>query len=183
MEKAACSTSDFQVVNNNNLAINLIRIISTFLIVLAHINSNGESRWISVFYYTLTRMGVPLFFMCIGYLLLSKPETIAEFLKKHLLPLLISFFVWSAIYDFMSNDIFQNGITLHQAFKTFLHIIKSATVGYYWFFYSLIGIYLFVPVLWAFLPQKRSNEINYYIGLSVTPLQKGNLTLSESAKI
>ena len=166
MEKEARPTRGFQVfTNNNNLAINLIRIISTFLIVLAHINSNGEPNWIRVFYYTFTRMGVPLFFMCIGCLLLSKRESISGFLKKHLLPLLVSFFVWSAIYDFMGNGVFQNGITLLQAFKTFLHILKSATVGYYWFFYSLIGIYLFVPVLWAFLPKKRSIEINYYIGL------------------
>jgi surface polysaccharide O-acyltransferase-like enzyme len=166
MEKEAGSTQGFQVVtDSNNLSINLIRIISTFLVVMAHINSNGEPKWSRVFYYTITRMGAPLFFMCIGYLLLSKRETITEFLKKHLLPLLISFFVWSAIYDFIGNGVFQNGITSLQAVKTFLHIIKSTTVGYYWFFYSLIGMYLFVPVLWVFLPKNRSSEINYYIGL------------------
>jgi surface polysaccharide O-acyltransferase-like enzyme len=166
MKKETRPTQDFQVVtNNNNLSINLIRIISTFLVVLAHINSNGEPKWLKDFYYTVTRMGVPLFFMCIGYLLLSKRETIAEFLKKHLLPLLISFFVWSAIYAFIGDGVFQNGITSLQAFKTFLHIIKSATVGYYWFFYSLIGMYLFVPILWVFLPKNRTKEINYYIGL------------------
>jgi len=165
MEKETRPTQDSQIVNNNNLTINLIRFIATFLVVLAHINSSGESKWITVFYYTITRMGAPLFFMCIGYLLLSKRDTTTEFLKKHLLPLLISFFVWSAIYDFMANGVFQKGITLVQAFKTFLHIIKSSTVGYYWFFYSLIGMYLFVPILWIFLPKERSKEINYYIGL------------------
>jgi surface polysaccharide O-acyltransferase-like enzyme len=165
MEKEVCPILNVQVVTNKNISINLIRIISTFLVVMAHVSSNGEPEWIRVFYYTITRMGAPLFFMCIGYLLLSKRETIVEFLKKHLLPLLISFLVWSAIYDFMANGFFQNGITFLRAFKIFLHIIKSATVGYYWFFYSLIGLYLFVPILWVFLPKNRSNEINYYIGL------------------
>jgi surface polysaccharide O-acyltransferase-like enzyme len=80
-------------------------------------NQSGQE----FFYYTVTRMGMLLFFMCIGYLLFSKQETIAEFLKKHLLPLLISFFVWSAIYDFMGNGVFQNGITSLQALKTLLH--------------------------------------------------------------
>jgi surface polysaccharide O-acyltransferase-like enzyme len=147
--------------------INLVRIIATFLIVMAHFDPRwgGGLDWIQTLYYTLTRAGVPLFFMSTGYLLLSQQESILSFTRKHLLPFLLSFFVWSSFYDLQANDILHKGTTWLGIVKTFLHVLRNATIGYFWFFYPLIGLYIFTPLLRLIIKTDQKKVVIYYIGL------------------
>jgi surface polysaccharide O-acyltransferase-like enzyme len=66
----------------NQRWLDLIRVLSAFLVVLAHINTlyKGPSWGPSPsFYFGATRVAVPLFFMASGYLLLSKNEPLIIF--------------------------------------------------------------------------------------------------------
>jgi surface polysaccharide O-acyltransferase-like enzyme len=105
--------------------------------------------------------------MGVGYLLLAQRQSTLQFYIKHFLPLILAFFFWSALYDLIGNDFYTDNFSIETIIKLFFHILRSATVGYYWFFYPLIAIYLFVPVLWVFLPEKPDRVIYYYIGLWV----------------
>ena len=151
--------------------VNFIRVISVFLIVMAHTGSGGGAKWTQTFYYTITRMGVPFFFMSTGYLLLSHRETLIVFFRKQLLPLLFSFFIWSTLYDLMHYETtgwqIPGPLSVRDPINLVLRILYSARVGYFWFFYALIALCLFTPVLWVILAQPARDEIKYYIGLSV----------------
>lgn len=132
---------------------------------MAHVGVSWGSgtKYTYTIYYTITRAGVPLFFMTTGYLLLSQQENVAVFAKKHFLPVLFSFFFWSTAYALIGSDALDKGITSQSIWKLFLHILRSATVGYFWFFYSLIGLYLFVPILRLIIAKNHITAINYYI--------------------
>ena len=69
-----------------------VRFLGAFLVVLAHIEAWGAGpQWAHSFYYTISRNGVPLFFLISGYLLLSKQEDLPTFFKKRAARIVIPF--------------------------------------------------------------------------------------------
>ena len=143
-----------------------MRFLGAFLVVLAHIENWGaEPVWAKSFYYTLSRVGVPLFFLISGYLLLSRQEDLQTFFKKRAARIIIPFLVWSVVYDVQNSEAFSSGVTLEGILKMFIRILRGPRETHLWFFYSLIGLYLLTPILRVFVAKARSSEILYYIAL------------------
>lgn len=146
--------------------VDFMRFIGAILVVLAHIEGWGASpAWAKNFYYTLSRVGVPLFFLISGYLLLSRQEDLQTFFKKRAARIIIPFLVWSIIYDVQNSNAFAGGITLEGILKLFIRILRGPRETHLWFFYSLIGLYLLTPILRVFVAKARNSEILYYIAL------------------
>jgi len=146
--------------------VDFMRFISAFLVVLAHIDTWGNgSNWARNFYYTISRNGVPLFFMMSGYLLLSKEEDLWTFFRKRAAKIIIPFFVWSVVYDVFFSQSFGNVFTLEAVLKLFIRILRGPRATHLWFFYALIGLYLFTPILRVFTARAKNSDILYYIGL------------------
>jgi surface polysaccharide O-acyltransferase-like enzyme len=67
----------------------------------------------------------------------------------------------------------------------FIRILRGPRAAGLWFFYSLIGLYFFTPILRLFLAKAKNSDILYYIGMwfvavpilfiveEFTPLQNG----------
>ena len=143
-----------------------MRFFGAFLVVLAHIENWGaEPVWAKSFYYTLSRVGVPLFFLISGYLLLSRQEDLQIFFKKRAARIIIPFLIWSVVYDVQNSEAFSSGVTLEGILKMFIRILRGPRETHLWFFYSLIGLYLLTPILRVFVAKARSSEILYYIAL------------------
>jgi len=166
--------------------VDFMRVIGTFLVVLAHVDGWGGSGWARTFYYTLSRNGVPIFFLLSGFLLLSKDEDLWTFFKKRAVKIIVPFFIWSIVYDAYSARSFDNtGVTADAVLKMFIRILRGPRAPHLWFFYSLIGLYLFTPILRLFVAKARNADLLYYIGLwfltmpimfileEFTPLQNG----------
>jgi surface polysaccharide O-acyltransferase-like enzyme len=146
--------------------VDFMRFIGALLVVLAHIEGWGAGpAWAKNFYYTLSRVGVPLFFLISGYLLLSRQEDLQTFFKKRAARIIIPFLVWSIIYDVQNSDAFAGGITFESILKLFIRILRGPRETHLWFFYSLIGLYLLTPILRVFVAKARNSEILYYIAL------------------
>ena len=142
------------------------RVLAIFFMILAHVNEGwGGPQWAQTFYHTLTRMGIPLFFMCTGCLMLSKQESLISFIKNHLLPILISFFAWSALYDILGNSNILHHLDLQNILKLFTRILRAQRIGYFWFFYALLGLYFFTPVLRIIISKASQTIILYFIAL------------------
>lgn len=165
-----------------------LRFTGAFLVVLAHVENWGSSHtvWARTAYFTISRVGVPLFFLISGYLLLSRQEDLSTFFKKRATRIAVPFLVWSIIYDVKNSQAFSTtGVTLDGILMIFLRIIRGPREGHLWFFYSLIGLYLLTPILRAFVAKARNSEILYYIVLwfiaapflfiieALTPLKNG----------
>jgi surface polysaccharide O-acyltransferase-like enzyme len=146
--------------------VDFIRFIGSFLVVLAHIQNWGAgSKWAQDFYYVLSRIGVPLFFLISGYLLLSKQEALWTFFKKRASRIIIPFLVWSIIYDVQNSQAFENGVSLEGILKMFIRIFRGPREAHLWFFYFLIGLYLITPILRVFISKASNSDILYYIAL------------------
>ena len=146
--------------------VDFVRFIGAFLVVLAHIENWGAGpAWAKNFYYALSRVGVPLFFLISGYLLLSKQEDLLTFFRKRASRIVIPFLVWSIIYDVQNSDAFAGGVTLEGILKMFIRILRGPRETHLWFFYSLIGLYLLTPILRVFVAKASRVDIFYYIAL------------------
>ncbi|MBK5074585.1 acyltransferase family protein [Budviciaceae bacterium CWB-B4] len=126
----------------------LIRAVAISLVVLLHISGNsfasmGEYWWVSLAYDSLTRASVPLFFMLSGALLLTKNEPAGLFYKKRLFKVVIPLLFWSYVYLlYRKFHVGESELSLSP-----LTILNGPSYYHLWFLYSIISIYLFIPML------------------------------------
>ncbi len=150
--------------------IDLIRAGGAFLVVLAHVvlypNLRGTGPlWAQSLYYTASRIAVPLFFMASGFLLLGKQETYGDFFRKRALRVFVPFVVWSLIYLAWNADVGPGPFTLGTVGDAFLRILRGPRAAHLWFFYVLISLYLFTPVLRVFTTNARLMDLAYFCGM------------------
>ncbi len=152
--------------------IDLIRALAAFLVILAHVEYSGPgSSLVGIFYYALTRVAVPLFFMVSGFLLLSRNESYLEFFRKRLLKVFVPFIIWSVIYLVWKGENLDQ--PLFSMLKSYLvRIVRGPRENHLWFFYELFGLYLFTPILRVYVQKASIKDLLYFCGLwfLLTPL-------------
>ena len=139
----------------------IIRVVACFLVILVHVSAIGFTNFsdfwkICIAYDSIARMCVPLFFMLSGYFLLNaKIMPVGTFYKKRLLKLLLPFIITLAIY-FSYKD--------WSSYEFFYRLVSQNVDFHLWFVYTLIGIYLFVPVVQnLFLYREGRDVVKIYI--------------------
>ncbi len=169
------------------LPVDLIRTIAIILVVTYHVvNQNwivgqlNATQYLVIwsntsFYYSIAPLGVPLFLMLTGALLLQPlklDEPIRVFFKKRLARIGIAFIFWSVIFLLWSYFVDHAALTTYS-------ITQSLLVGgpYYqfWYIYLLVGLYLITPILRsvAKYPDKKLMPyliILWFVAASVPPL-------------
>ena len=134
-----------------NLNIDLIRILATLMIVTAHITGIIYERpdffgsifwWANHIVLSLCRLGVPLFFMISGYLLVDKVRAPLENIKKTFFRLglpFISFYIISSLFFSYIHDT--------RPFENIIEKIFAGGDNYLYFLPGLIIIYLINPFI------------------------------------
>lgn len=146
--------------------VDLVRVIGAFLVVMAHVSyQGGGSVLISSYYSVLSRVAVPLFFMVSGFLLLRKEEPYGDFFRKRALKVLVPFFVWSVIYLLWKKEGFDLPFSMKLVASYLLKILRGPRENHLWFFYALIGLYLFTPILRVFVARASLRDLYYFCGL------------------
>ena len=153
--------------DNNILWVDLIRIVASFSVVMLHCAAPllykynsipAVDWWAGNIYDSAVRASVPLFFLISGYLLLGKQEPLLAFVQKRINKILVPFIVWSVFYVFWAYYLDHSGsISLDR----FYSLIISPSYYHLWFFYAIIGLYLFIPIL-RILVQYAPQEILCY---------------------
>lgn len=152
--------------------IDLIRVVAVFQVILVHLSyviffkdDLLSPNWVAAnFYDSFSRMGVPLFFMVSGYLLLGKREPVGDFFRKRFVKVGIPTLFWSVAYLLWSVEAYRNGTMnpIHIA----LSMLKTMYLGdveiHLWFLYVLIGIYLVVPILRIFVSAASCRDLIYF---------------------
>jgi len=135
--------------SNYDITIDGIRVVATFLVVAIHVSGKGfpllhERHWWAVnLWESFSRVSVPLFFMLTGALLLPKTHTISSILNR-VWRVAVPLVGWSILY------LIWNKISGSDRDNWILEILKNPVAGHLWYLYTLIAIYLFMPVLAAF---------------------------------
>ena len=113
--------------------IDILRIFAFVFIVMLHTLNRqyGLTVWMSG--YAVISIGVNLFIMISGYLLLDRTETVKEFFRKRFFSILPLFIIFNIIYIYFYNHSF---IT-----------IKKISAPHFWYIYMILGLYLLTPWL------------------------------------
>lgn len=142
--------------------INTIRALAIILVIAIHIATPALSGPINSNWWTsnvidgFSRIGVPLFLMISGALLLHKDEPISTFFKKRFAKILIPFLFWSIFYYLYRASGSADVIS-------FVKDLLSNNIMYHlWYFYIIIPLYLLIPLLRKIIKQIPLNYILAY---------------------
>ncbi len=186
--------------NRSTVHVDLIRTIAIIAVLTLHASGSWiisaqqmnqmtqtESiTWAFVdVYQSFARIGVPLFLMLTGVLLLqpTKAESLSIFFKKRLTRIGLPFLFWGLIYFVW--DFLVIGIPFSS--RAIIQGILNGPYTQFWYLYLLVGLYLLTPILRIFVAHMRQNMIKYLAiiwlsGVSLIPVfgSSGTLTLNSS---
>lgn len=156
------------------LYLDALRILAMLLVIFNHTGSFGFFRfvetqnpvlyWIYLAGAVFCTMGVPLFFMISGVLLLLREESIATVYKKRVLRILLTLLVFSVI-QYLYQVRFQN---VEFSIPRFLRTIYTdQIVAPYWFLYAYLGFLMMLPLLRAMVRGMERPHYRYLLVLSV----------------
>jgi surface polysaccharide O-acyltransferase-like enzyme len=155
-----------------SIPVYFIRTVAIIAVIVLHATQDATSFdpqasyeiwrwWIVDIYQSISRVGVPLFVMLSGALLLqpSKIEPLNGFFKKRWDRIGLPFLFWGAAY--FAWDYFSKHIAFTPSF-----IIQSVLSGpyfHFWYLYMLIGLYIFTPVLRLVMAHIDRKTFKYFL--------------------
>ena len=97
-------------------------------------------------FFTFGRLGVPLFLMLTGALMLNREYNIKQFYKKSLLPLFLTTELWTIINYFYycaqnSAEFSAKNLLYNMTF------IRTSPLNHMWYMPMILGVYLVLPFL------------------------------------
>ena len=140
----------------------ILRLLASFMVVMLHVSGivfvRWEPGWIAGnFFDSLTRTAVPLFLLAAGATLVPRDEAFGVFFKKRGARILGPLLVWSVFYLWWLR---HNGT---ETGNWLLAILSGPTMYHLWFFYTLVGLYLAIPVLRKFYRNSTRSEHRWFI--------------------
>lgn len=146
--------------------IDLIRSVAIFFAVLCHatesiyklnlenmMSLSYQSRIFGFACFTAGRLGVPLFLMITGSLLLSRDysnEDISRFWKKKWIHLLICTMIWFVIYDVFLVMKYHATISFLQLIEELL-FVRKVGMSHVWYLPMILGMYILIPFVASLL--------------------------------
>jgi len=99
--------------------------------------------------FTFGRLGVPLFLMITGYLLLDRDydsAKVIKFWKTRWLNLLICTLIWLVIYDLYLTFYLYQPVSITD-FLGHILFLKSVELSHVWFMPMILGMYILIPIV------------------------------------
>ncbi|MDO4741758.1 MAG: acyltransferase family protein [Candidatus Saccharibacteria bacterium] len=156
-----------QTTQNRIIYFDFLRIFAIIAVIFVHVAAENwystEPRSLTWNLYSLVdslvRWGVPIFVMISGALFLNRNQSLKKIFRKHIIKLIILFFVWSLIYAIWESSV-GNAVTISDFLINFF---KGP--AHLWFLPMIIGLYLITPLLQKIISDKKSTR--YFLTLSL----------------
>ncbi len=152
-----------------NKSIDLLKTLAIFGVIVIHMCGGGYSNpipsfhWISsVFWGSVMRASVPIFFMCSGALLLNpqKELSLKKLYTKNLLKIVAAMFVWALAYK--GYDLLVAGsLTLSACFHAVKEVFLFKHEFHLYYLHILILVYVFLPITRVFVKNASQKELKY----------------------
>lgn len=110
---------------------------------------------------------VPAFLMISGMLLLKPDKTITyqTCLKKYIKRILLALFIFGIPFSCMEIFMDTRKVSFSMFPKSVLNVITGNSWDHLWYLYTLIGIYLFLPVIKAFTDTCSKETFQYVLAV------------------
>jgi len=154
----------------------LLKSIAIYLVCLYHfglpagssdtdiLKSHQYAIYFNYFFIGISSIGVPLFFMVNGALLLNKTFDIKKHIYKIVL-LLLLYIVWGAITLTIEVPIFHDHYSPIEFIKA-IYYPKQGRTDHLWFLPALIYVYLLFPLIKSLL-DKNEKALSYYLWVMI----------------
>lgn len=108
---------------------------------------------------------VPVFFMITGALLLNPEKSISfkQCLSKYCLRIILALFMFGIPFAMMRLYMETKTINLIMLVRAVGCVFTNGGLSHFWYFYSLIGIYLLLPVLKIFVDCSDRDALQYLL--------------------
>lgn len=155
--------------SQRSVAIDFLRVIAIVAVVCVHslsvpiISGGGWRIFASAAIGSLSKIGVPLFLIITGYLMLDRDYSgpkLKRFLQHNYLPLLVSFEAWACIAMIAKLAADPSVSSIVEGLRTML-LIGDPFMIHFWYMQMLLGIYLFIPILASFIRSFEQNADKY----------------------
>ena len=141
-----------------------IRALAILLVMMCHIirefciiRPAGSLGWsASAVLIDLGVMGVPLFLMISGSLLLNRDYELKDFLKRRFTRILVPFIFWGLLLPIYKTIVYPTDPSRY----LILFLDKQ-----YWFIWMLIGVYLFLPIINSFIKEYGIKGLEYFLAI------------------
>lgn len=172
---------------NRIIYLDILRVLAIFMVLLLH--AGDPYLWDATtqsfgaecsFYCALLRPCVPLFIIISSVLLLPLKTDATTFLKKRSIRVLIPFLLWSIIYVFLptpdkivfggpENAFSNSDMNVFVYNLMMIPISFTSTNLHFWFIYTIIGLYLFMPIISPWIQQASKKTLLFFLTIwSVT---------------
>ena len=140
-----------------------LRVLAIFGVLLNHISANWENALflnseIALFYNSLGRIGVPLFLMLSGVLLLNNKLPIKEFIKRRYPRVIIPFLFYMTLlimfFILLNPHILDGNVAVY--------VIKRYLSGR-WYVWMILGVYLLIPIMASFIKTSKLEGVKYFL--------------------
>lgn len=150
--------------NKRLLSLDVIKMIAIIFVVYCHTITTQNIDEYALLLKITRVMGVPLFVMCTGALLLNRDfktkESFSNFYSKNFFSLLITSWIWYLIYMIIYE---YNSLSLSLFLKTLLFINKPS--DHLWYLRMILIYYSVMPII-AYI--RKEFKITYYTILILT---------------
>lgn len=164
--------------NKRIFYLDVARTVAILLVIFTHVHEQigVNSDIIKGFFYSLDRMGVPIFFMLSGGLILPRlvsQTNYLNFYKKRIPQFIILLFVYSVLTTMVQSYVLNKNLyfSFLDALKNHNGIfpLNSGGAIQMWFMYVIIQFYFFAPFLAKLLNRLSNREIFILLILSLIP--------------
>lgn len=168
----------------------VLRVIAILSVILLHVTGHvGEimnyniqsiysfSGYYETFANNFFRIGVDLFLMISGALLLGRNWNVKSFFEKRIPRIAKPFLFWSLIFSivlilssyFIPNINFVSDFGILTFFKVFFETLFFKAPGsvVYWFFWIMIYVYMLMPLLNRWLNNVKLINVEYFLIISI----------------
>lgn len=155
------------------LSADIIRLCAIILVIMgphtaAHLIYDqpllGRGWIVGNLYDSLGIIGVPMFFMLSGFLLLRKQETYPKFFKKRIWKVVLPFLAWIFLYYAWQAVLYHRTESLGK----WLGLILSGRVySHLWFMYAVIALYALTPLLRRLVQGAGRFDLRFFMFLWV----------------
>ena len=161
--------------SKRNFSLDIARVFALCCVMMIHCSSlfvtkypaNSFGFWVGNVFDSLSRIGVPIFVMISGALLLdeSKTKSFRDMLKNVCRTFLL-IAIWSVIYS-VAFDVVAP--LIHGEAIDLTDFVKSVITGqvHMWYLYMLIGLYIATPFLRSFVKKENKGKVLFYIAVSL----------------
>lgn len=151
----------------------VLRIIAAIGVIVIHVTAViipqygvKTIEWnIANIFNSLFRWSVPVFFMISGMMFLNpeKEIEIQKFIKKYVVRIIICIIVWGYLYGILDAIVYNKEISAISFIIAFFNMLSGKAGYHLWFLYTLLTIYLFVPILKKIVKNTDRKVLKYIL--------------------